>query len=468
MDFSYLDDWMDEELGGEAIEEGGEGYRNIWALAEVAGGEIAPASLEALGQARELADQIGVYVYGVLLGPEAEPLAEKLFAYGADKVLMAGDPALAQYQPGLYVEAMARLVDQYRPEILLMGATSLGSDLAPALAGRLNTGLMSRCVKLGLDMSERLLLGTFPVLGGEMYNTAACPEARPQLATLLPGHFAVPYEDTYRTGTVEQVELELDEPGGKLTWVDGEAAVELPPVPLVKARVVVSAGRGMGDAQGFALVQKLADALSNERTALSADEPGTDPELVVVFDLVGSVDGFLRAVRDVEGLDFLADLVGEDAEPDDDFFQADKSGERTDKALRESLYMVMTNEGAVEEIVRLFDRWVDDPAAPFATGMAPLKDVFANLRSVRRWGPQDRVREVGLLNVWEETLKTVGLSGSARVEVELWYRNDPSHRAAAEAHVRNVITEGGGTVLRSIDLEAVSYTHLTLPPTYPV
>lgn len=261
MDFSYLDDWMDEELGGEAIEEGGEGYRNIWVLAEVAGGEIAPASLEALGQARELADQIGVYVYGVLLGPEAEPLAEKLFAYGADKVLVAGDPALAQYQPGLYVEAMARLVDQYRPEILLMGATSLGSDLAPALAGRLNTGLMSRCVKLGLDMSERLLLGTFPVLGGEMYNTAACPEARPQLATLLPGYFAVPYEDTYRTGTVEQVELELDEPGGKLTWVDGEAAVELPPVPLVKARVVVSAGRGMGDAQGFALVQKLADAL---------------------------------------------------------------------------------------------------------------------------------------------------------------------------------------------------------------
>lgn len=203
--------------------------------------------------------------------------------------------------------------------------------------------------------------------------------------------------------------------------------------------------------------QKLADALSNERTALSADEPGTDPELVVVFDLVGSVDGFLRAVRDVEGLDFLADLVGEDAEPDDDFFQADKSGERTDKALRESLYMVMTNEGAVEEIVRLFDRWVDDPAAPFATGMAPLKDVFANLRSVRRWGPQDRVREVGLLNVWEETLKTVGLSGSARVEVELWYRNDPSHRAAAEAHVRNVITEGGGTVLRSIDLEDIRY-----------
>ena len=261
MDFSYLDSWMDEEVGGEAIEEGGEGYRNIWVLGEMAGGELLPASLEALGQARELADQIGVYVYSVLLGPDAEPLAERLLAYGADKVLVASAPELARYQPELYVEAMARLVDQYRPEILLMAATCLGNDLAPALAGRLNTGLMSHCVKLGLDMSERLLLGTFPVLGGEVYNTAACPEARPQMATLLPGTFRLPYEDSYRTGSVELVDLDLGGEGGKLSWVDGQASVDLPPVPLGKARVVVCAGRGMGDSQGFALVGKLAGAL---------------------------------------------------------------------------------------------------------------------------------------------------------------------------------------------------------------
>jgi len=283
MDFSYLDDWMEEEVGGEAIEEGGEGYRNIWVLAETAGGEVLPASLEALGQARELADQIGVYVYGVLLGPEADPLADKLFAYGADKVLVAGAQALARYQPNLYVEAMAGLVAQYRPEILLMAATSLGNDLAPALAGRLNTGLMSHCVKLSLDMSERLLLGTFPVLGGEMYNTAACPVARPQLATLLPGYFRVPYEDSYRTGSVEQVELDLDEASGKLAWAEGEAAVDLPPVPLGKARIVVSAGRGMGDDQGFALVQRLAAALggvvAGSRGAM--DEGWIDEEQVV-------------------------------------------------------------------------------------------------------------------------------------------------------------------------------------------
>jgi electron transfer flavoprotein alpha subunit len=304
MDFSYLDSWMDEELGGEAIEEGGEGYRNIWVLAETAGAEILPASLEALGQARELADQIGVYVYGLLLGPDAEPLADKLFAYGADKVLVAGAPALAHYQPELYVEAMAQLVAQYRPEILLMAATPLGNDLAPALAARLNTGLLSHCLKLGLDMSERLLLGTFPVLGGEVYNTAACPEARPQMATLLPGYFRVPYEDSYRTGSVEQVEPDLDEAAGKLVWAEGEAAVELPPVPLAKARIVVGAGRGLGDAQGFALVQKLAAALggvvAGSRGALDEGWIGEDqvvgaggqfiaPDLYLACGLSGDV-----------------------------------------------------------------------------------------------------------------------------------------------------------------------------------
>jgi electron transfer flavoprotein alpha subunit len=265
MDFSYIDDW--EEEAGRAIEEVGEGYRNIWVLAEAAsatgaaGRTLLPASLEAMGAAREMADQIGVYVYGLLLGDGLESLGETLFAYGADKVLVVDDPALAEYLPGLYAQIMADLVDQYRPEILLMPATSLGSDLAPRLAQRLNTGLISHCVKVEMDMSERLLLGTFAVLGGEMYHTVACPEARPQMATLQPGYFRIPFEDTHRSGQVERADVDLPEVSGRLTWIDMDAAVELPTVPLSKAKVVVSAGRGMGDAEGFALVEQLAQAL---------------------------------------------------------------------------------------------------------------------------------------------------------------------------------------------------------------
>lgn len=261
MDFSYLDDWMEEEAGAEAIEEGGEGYRHIWVVAEAVDGALLPASLEALGQARDLADQIGVYVYGALLGEEMEALGEKLFGFGADKVLAIEDAALASYQPECYVKALGDLVDQYRPEILLLPATPLGNDLAPRLAQRLNTGLISHCIRLDIDMSERLLLGTFPVLGGEMYNTVACPEARPQIATLQPGHFRIPYADSYRSGNVERVEVDLEGVAGKLVWTETEATVSLPAVPLSEAKVVVSAGRGMGDADGFALVEALAKAV---------------------------------------------------------------------------------------------------------------------------------------------------------------------------------------------------------------
>ena len=260
MDFSFLDDWVEEEAGPE-IAEGGEGYRNIWVLAETASSALLPASLAAMGQGRELADQIGVYLYGLLLGEGVEPLGQELIAYGADKVLVVDDPALAEYQTEVYVKALACLVDQYRPEILLLAATPLGSDLAPRLAQRLNTGLISHCTRLGLDMSERLLLGTFPVLGGEMYHTTACPEARPQIASLQPGYFGLPYADTFRSGDVQQVEVDLAGAVGRLTWGTLDPPVELPPAPLAKARVVVSAGRGMGDAEGFAVVTELAEAL---------------------------------------------------------------------------------------------------------------------------------------------------------------------------------------------------------------
>ncbi len=260
MDFSFLDDYAEEEAGPQ-LAQTGEGYRNIWVFAEVIDGDLHAATLEAMGQARDLADQIGVYVYGVLLGEGMEALGHELFAYGADLVLAAEEPALVDYQPETYTEAMASLVEEYRPEILLLPATPLGNDLAPRLAQRLNTGLVSHCIELGLDMSERLLLAKFPVLGGEMYHTVACPQARPQIATLEPGSFRRPYKDTHRSGDVQQVDANLAEAAGRLTWLDLNTEFELPSTPLSKAKIVVSAGRGLQDAKGFALAEQLAASL---------------------------------------------------------------------------------------------------------------------------------------------------------------------------------------------------------------
>ena len=282
MDFSFLDDW--EEGAGPAEEEVGEGYRNIWVLAQLsAAGTPLPATLEALGQARQIADQIGVYVYGLLLGHDVQAAGEALVPYGADRVLVAEDPALAEYQPEVYVQVLADLIDHYRPEIVLLPGTSLGNDLAPRLAERLDTGLLSHCVRLDLDMSERLLLGTFPVLGGEMFHSAACPEARPQLATLQPGYFPLPYEDSYRSGDIQTVEIDLTGVEGRLTWLEGDAEFELPPTPLPKARVVVGAGRGLGDAEGFALAEQLAQALGGVAAGSRGafDEGWIDEEQIV-------------------------------------------------------------------------------------------------------------------------------------------------------------------------------------------
>jgi electron transfer flavoprotein alpha subunit len=260
MDFSYLDDWPEEEIGA-GVDEAGEGYRNIWVVAELDGNQPLPATLQAMGQARDLADQIGVYVFGIVVGDGASQAAESLIGYGADKVLVADHPDLAGYQPAAYLRVLADLVEQYRPEILLLSATPMGNDLAPRLAQRLHTGLISHCIRLGLDMSERLLLGTFPVMGGEVYHTVACPEARPQMATLEPGYFRLPYEDSYRSGDVESVDVDLEGTSGRLTWVDMATSVDLPPPTLNHARIVVAAGRGMGDGDGFALVEQLAQAL---------------------------------------------------------------------------------------------------------------------------------------------------------------------------------------------------------------
>ncbi|MGD2206832.1 MAG: electron transfer flavoprotein subunit alpha/FixB family protein [Anaerolineae bacterium] len=289
MDFDFFDDLLEDEAP--AVEEVGEGYRNIWVVVEATGDEPAPASLEALGQAREMADMIGVYVYGLLVGSGVEALGEELFACGADKVLVADDPALAAYLPGLYAHVLTDLVDQYRPEILLLAATPLGNDLAPRLAQRLDTGLISHCIKLSLDMSERLLLGTFEVMGGEVYHTVACPEARPQMATLQPGYFRLPYEDEYRSGDVQSVDLDLGEVQPRLTWLDLDAELDLPPTPLKKAKVVVSAGRGMGDGEGFALVEQLADALGwiPEEHIVGVGGESVAPDLYVACGVSGDI-----------------------------------------------------------------------------------------------------------------------------------------------------------------------------------
>ena len=181
-----------------------------------------------------------------------------------------------------------------------------------------------------------------------------------------------------------------------------------------------------------------------------------NPELVVVFDLVGTVEDFSRAVSQVSGLEFLAEFEDEDREPDEDF-RFVKDGQATAEPVSETLYLVMSNARAVTELISLFERWRGDPSEQFARGLNPLRSVFAQLRSIRRWGPQDRIRETGLVDAWREEVAVVGSSGSTRVEIELWFRLDEARRTQAQAQVAQLVEAAGGHVISTAVVETVDY-----------
>ena len=262
MDLDYLQMLMGEEEV--VVEEEGEGYRNIWVVAERVGDELAPVTLEMLNQAQQLASTLGAYVMAVLVGGD-ETLAQELIYHGADKVFLFDDPALKDYALEPYIKALGDLFAEKMPEIVLCGATDVGGELAPRLARRLDAVALTNCTGLTLDASQRTLVCTMPVYDGEYSEVVAfSPEVHPQIVTVQPGAFGLPYRDEYRSAEVETVAVDLDGAQPRVKVLNVVAEAEREPVPLPKARIIVSAGRGMGDAEGFALVEQLAAALGGE------------------------------------------------------------------------------------------------------------------------------------------------------------------------------------------------------------
>ncbi len=202
--------------------------------------------------------------------------------------------------------------------------------------------------------------------------------------------------------------------------------------------------------------QALQDALSGESAQLAETTTAPDPELVAVFDLAGPVDRFMRACAGIEGLEFLADLQEDQVASDDDFFYEDADGV-SDDTVPQSLYMVMSNVEAVSELVRLFGLWQEDPSVTFETGLNPLKQVFELLRAVRRWGPEDRVRETGLLEQWEEDVAVIGQLNVARVEIELWFRGNAAQQLESQAIVEQLIASVGGQTIRTAIISEIQF-----------
>lgn len=205
--------------------------------------------------------------------------------------------------------------------------------------------------------------------------------------------------------------------------------------------------------------RELAAAFDAERARLATDIPGeVDPALVVVFDLAGSIKDFCNAIDQIDGLEFLSELLGDRADPDDDFHMTERDTGRTDGTVPHSLYLVMSNARAIDELMQLFELWQQDQSVTFTYGLAKFKAAFEQLSAIRRWGPEDRVRETGLLERWQETLEFIGQSVSTvMVEVELWYRRDVGQRIVAESHVEQIVADSGGRVLDRSQIGDIGY-----------
>ena len=259
-------------------------YRGVWIVAEHLHGQLRRGTHELLGEGRRLADTLAVELSAVLLGDEVQPLANDLIAHGADRVYLAQDPVLAHCRTGPYTDVLAGMVNQHKPEIVLISATPQGRDLAPRVAARLSAGLTADCTGLDIDEKDRLLVQTRPAFGGNLMATIVCREARPQMATVRPGVMKALDPDPSRTGEIVEVPVHLDERSVLAKIVEIVQQETDGQVNLQDAEIIVSGGRGLGKPENFALIRELAGAL---RGAVGASRAAVDAGWIPAYHQVG-------------------------------------------------------------------------------------------------------------------------------------------------------------------------------------
>jgi len=236
-------------------------YRGVWVFIEQTGGEAAKVSWELLGKGRELAAARKCELAAVVMGEGVEHLCRQAMGYGAEKVYLMDAPVLHHYRTEAYSRGVCALVEKYRPEVILMGATGLGRDLAGVVATVLATGLTADCTGLSID-DKGNLMQTRPAFGGNIMATIVCDKFRPQMSTVRPHVMAMPPFDPQAKGEIvrEPAPVSEEEIQVKVLEIllDGGAGSQ---VDIAGAEFIVSGGRGMMAKENFAMLQELADVL---------------------------------------------------------------------------------------------------------------------------------------------------------------------------------------------------------------
>lgn len=248
-----------------------EEYKGVYVFAQQVDNQLSGIALELLGKAKDLAKDLDTEVAAVLIGSDIKNLADTLAEYGADKVIVVDDPELKDYRTEPYTHALASVINQYKPEIVLVGATAIGRDLGPRVSARVQTGLTADCTVLEIgdfplnpipnqEQKHNQLLMTRPAFGGNTIATIACPDNRPQMATVRPGVMQKIEPIKGAKANIEEFNPGFT-PDDKYVEILEVVKSVSDTVDIMDAKILVSGGRGVGSAENFKLLQDLADAI---------------------------------------------------------------------------------------------------------------------------------------------------------------------------------------------------------------
>ena len=248
-----------------------EEYKGVYVFAEQVDNKLSGIAFELLGKAKDLAADLNAEVAAVLIGSDVKGLADELAAYGADKVIVVDDSELKEYRTEPYAHALASVIEKYKPEIMLVGATAIGRDLGPRVSARVQTGLTADCTQLeigdfpinpvaGKEQKHNQLLMTRPAFGGNTIATIACPDNRPQMATVRPGVMQ-------KIAKIEGAKANVEEfnpgftPDNKYVEILDIVKNVADVVDIQDAKILVSGGRGVGTPENFKMLEELAEVV---------------------------------------------------------------------------------------------------------------------------------------------------------------------------------------------------------------
>ena len=253
-----------------------EEYKGVYVFAQQVDNHIDEIAYELLGKAKDLAADLGTEVVAVLCGSDIKNKVYHLEEHGADKVILIDDPELKEYRTEPYTHALSEVINKFKPDVFLIGATAIGRDLGPRVCARVHTGLTADCTVLEIgdfplnpipgkedEQKHNQLLMTRPAFGGNTIATIACPEFRPQMATVRPGVMKRSPKEVGRKAEIIEFNPGFT-PNDKYVEILDVIKSVKETVDIQKAKILVSGGRGVGSAENFKLLQDLADAIGGE------------------------------------------------------------------------------------------------------------------------------------------------------------------------------------------------------------